>query len=513
MTPCPQVPHESNVEPNDTLTVPLLARADNSHEDYNDHHDDDDQEGIPTARGLFLFRFLYFLNGLSASTWGRFGVVFYNQVGHLSPQQIGLLQGFTPLVAFIAMPCWGMLADWIQSRKHVYLICKALGTICLLALSVLPHTFESIFICVVGISIFSASGVLDASVLDYLGDSHRGLYGSVRLWTAISWGIGAVIMGWITDAFGFRLNFILYGSMMIVMLICVALGLPARSKSEEARYQQIQQQRQDTTNHQDDGHPCFQVLVRSFCRAPVALWLLQVVVIGCGMALVDSFLFLYLQNDLGASTKLCGFTVGVTVLMELPIFHYAEYLLHSVGHDALFCIAMTAYVVRVFGYTLLTPSTVFWILPLELFHGITFACMWIASIDFSASIVPREWSTTAQTILSATFSCFGNVIGAILGGWVMQRYGAVVLYRAMGCIVGAVLVLHLVVWLSCQHGHGMFLHSIQEERNANHHNDENAQECLLSHVEESQDVHEPHLNPVHDTEVGGAGFADKDAVL
>jgi PPP family 3-phenylpropionic acid transporter len=494
MSPQEQLNDSPDVEESteEQLSEPLLLR----------NEDTTTEQNAPTFWGLFLFRFLFFLGGLSASTWGRFGVVYYNEVAHLSPQQIGILQGLTPLLSFVAMPCWGVVADWIQSRKKVFLFTKVLGTICLLALSVVPHDFTPILLCVSGLSLFRASGVLDAFVLDYLGESHRSLYGSIRLWTAVSWGIGAVVMGWITDTFGFHLNFILFGSMMAIMLTFAFFGLPARSKSEQARYEQVHQHQQE-----EDGHPKFQVLVRALCRLPVVFWLLQVITIGCGMALVDTFLFLYLQNDLGASTKLCGLTVGITVLMELPIFHYSQFLLERVGHDALFCISMAAYAVRVFGYTFLTETTIYWILPLEILHGITFACMWIASVEFSATVAPDEWSTTVQTILSACFACFGNVLGGFVGGWVMQKYGAVALYRGMGWIVWGVLILHLFLWLGCQQGHDAFLESLKAERQADDEID-SANESLLP--SSPQDELESESATINDGAGGGAGLGDND---
>jgi MFS family permease len=443
-------------------------------------YDDDD---APTFWGLFFYRALYFLNGLSASTWGRFGVIYYNEVAHLTPEQIGILQGITPLISFLMMPLWGALADYcLQSRKQVYLFCKGMGTLCLMVLYVLQRrqpsgqdiSFHIILICISGMSFFRASGVLDAFVLDYLGTSHRGLYGTIRLWTAISWGLGAVIMGCMTDQFGFGVNFILFGGMMLTTMTVVGVGLPARSKKEQARYDARSRVIAENYTHRQEevastllispaGHPSPGVLISALCRVPVMMWLFQVIVVGAGMALVDSFLFVYLQNDLHASTKLCGLTVGVTVLFELPIFHYSELLLQKVGHDALFATSMAAYVIRAFGYTLLTESTLYWILPLEVLHGITFACMWIAAIDFSAAVAPEQWSTTVQTFLSASFGCFGNVVGSVLGGWVLQHYSAKIMYRCMGCVVFGTLVLHMIFWLGCGRGHASYLRSISDQ--------------------------------------------------
>jgi MFS family permease len=146
-----------------------------------------------------------------------------------------------------------------------------------------------------------------------------------------------------------------------------------------------------------------------------------------------------------------------------PIFHYSQYLLKAMGHDALFMSAMLAYVIRAFGYTLLTPSSVQLVLLLEILHGITFACMWIASIDFSAAAAPREWATTFQSILSMTMS-IGGGIGSMIGGHVMGRYGPVFMYRGAGWFITAVLFVHAVVCLDCRRGYDAFLESLDTKR-------------------------------------------------
>jgi MFS family permease len=252
-----------------------------------------------------------------------------------------LLQAIAPLISLVLMPIWGALADYVHSRKIVYLLCKGLGTISLVSMAYLPHpAFVPILLCVSGVAIFRASGILDAYVLDYLGPDHRDRYGEIRLWTAVSWGIGAIVMGYVTDYYDFYWNFVLYGTMMTVMGIIVAVALPARSRSEQQHYDRLETTAKATAG--GGGHPLQKqhqerpeigTLYKALVRLPIIWWIFEVSVIGCGMALVESFLFVYLQNDLGATTRLCGWTVGVTVLCEIPIFYYSKMWLRTIGHD------------------------------------------------------------------------------------------------------------------------------------------------------------------------------------
>ena len=421
-------------------------------------------------KGLLFFRSLFFLSGLSASTWGRFGVIYYNQVKHLKPQQIGVLQAVLHSVGFLSVPLWGYLADIIQSRKQIYLLCNVMSTVSLLMLSFpFVDNFCKILICVFGMATFRCSAVLDALALDFLGDKHRGMYGSIRLYLPLAFGLGAASMGSVTDQYGFGWNFACFAFLMTLLLIFTTWGLPARSKTEQATYEWVHHHKatEEILNPEgsgaDDGM-ALSTLANSLFKPPVVFWLLEVAVIGTGLGVVESFLFVFLQDELMASTKLCGFSVAITVLFEMPVFHYSPYLLRRLGHDALFLLAMLAYSIRVFGYSFLSPQTVCFVYLLEVLHGLTFASMWIASIDFSAAIAPKEWSTSVQSILTLTNTCLGGGLGPILGGRFMEQYGARRMFRGSASTMFVLLLVHAIVWRLCQRGHDDFLKALAAKK-------------------------------------------------
>lgn len=394
---------------------------------------------------LFLFRTLYFTDGLGGSAWGRFGVIFYNQVKHMNEQQIGNLQGIRPIIGFVARLFWGWVADSIQSRKTIFCVCKVGATVCLMTLALPSTTFQAVAFSVMGMAMFPTVGVLDAHVMDFLGDQHRGLYGSIRLFATISWGLGSVFMGILTDKFGFVWNFGVFGSMMTVSLLFTIACLPSRSKTEQTRYERAH------------SKPSWAVLKRSLLKWQICIWFVEIAALGAAMSLVDSFLFVYLQNDLGASSALCGYTVGVTVMLEIPVFAHSQTLLTKLGHDGLLVVAMVAYSIRVFGYTLLSPETVHWVLLLEILHGITFATAWTATVDFSAQFAPKEWSTVVQSLTSAFWSCFGGGLGPIIGGLIYHKNGAVVMFRGAGSLILVLMAFRLFLWSTGIFGHAAFL--------------------------------------------------------
>jgi MFS family permease len=117
---------------------------------------------------------LFFLGGISASTWGRFGLVYYTQKG-LSSTQIGQIEGALPLVKLVGQPFWGLVADYTRSKKIVSLVTMFISTaiLMLLAFPAIASTFTIIMLITCALSAFSAPGVLDAYAMDTLGDKHK----------------------------------------------------------------------------------------------------------------------------------------------------------------------------------------------------------------------------------------------------------------------------------------------------------------------------------------------------
>jgi len=154
---------------------------------------------------------------------------------------------------------------------------------------------------------------------------------------------------------------------------------------------------------------------------------------GLGSSLVESFLFLFLTQELGSSYLVCGISVVITVSFEIPLFFVSDKLLDTCGVVGLILIAQCSYALRVFGYTFV--SNAFLVLAFEPLHGVTYACMKTAMVHFaSTTIARRGLETTAQGLTTST-QAFGTIVGQWIGGWVLQEFGSDVLFRGAGVIV------------------------------------------------------------------------------
>lgn len=131
---------------------------------------------------ICFMKFLYFLSGLTSSTWGRFGAIYYMQKG-LTAQQIGLIEGLMPSVKSVATIFWGYVSDITKRKKAVYFFTRLMGTVVLtmLAFNFLTSNYIHIVMISLGSQAFTSGGVLDAWTFDMLGDHAKTEYGKIRL--------------------------------------------------------------------------------------------------------------------------------------------------------------------------------------------------------------------------------------------------------------------------------------------------------------------------------------------
>mmetsp|Transcript_7612 Transcript_7612/g.12422 ORF Transcript_7612/g.12422 Transcript_7612/m.12422 type:complete len:188 (+) Transcript_7612:166-729(+) len=90
------------------------------------------------------------------------------------------------------------------------------------------------------------------------------------------------------------------------------------------------------------------------------------------------------------------------------------------------------------------PPTTSNVLYLELLHGVTFALLWTSSVEYARQLSPEGWGATVQTIFRVAYYSFGVGVGAVVGGYFMQKYGAKWMYRHAAMCIFAVFCIRVV---------------------------------------------------------------------
>ena len=148
---------------------------------------------------LVVLKVLYFLNGFSGASFGRFSTLFYLSRG-LDATAIGYIGTACLIVAAIGNQLFGFITDYLQRKKLVSLVTRVISTLFITSflLPQVGHSFKAILLIMASSSFFQVGGgVLDAYTFDLLEQASRPAseYGQYRLWLAISWGVGNVAMG------------------------------------------------------------------------------------------------------------------------------------------------------------------------------------------------------------------------------------------------------------------------------------------------------------------------------
>ncbi len=359
---------------------------------------------------MVIPKLFYFCNFAAMAAIMPFLALYYKQVG-LTGREIGLLASISPLVALLAAPLWGGLADATQQHRRLLLFAISGFLVAVLALS-FASTLLWLLPAVIAYAFFSAPIIplVDNSVLEMLG-ANKQEYGKQRLWGSIGWGIGAVVMGAVTERYG--LGWAFYGCLLIM-----SLNLFGATRLR--------------VSHAKIGGNFWGNLRFFVTSGPWLVFLLTIFINGLGMSFTNNFLFLYI-NSLHASKTLMGLTLFVASLSELPAFFFAGQLLHRWGSRGLLIAALLAQVVRMLAYAVMPAPWL--VLVINLLHGLTFSAMWVAAVNYANQQAPAGLGATAQGVLSGMSMGLAGVVGALIGGFLYDSVGPAAMFGWGGAMV------------------------------------------------------------------------------
>jgi PPP family 3-phenylpropionic acid transporter len=251
----------------------------------------------------------------------------------------------------------------------------------------------------------------DNAILEQLGPDGRHNYGRARLWGAVGYGGAAYGAGALIAPFGMTLLGPLYAVIQVITA-WVAAHLPAPRTASAPQFHNLKALLRDAR-----------------WRGLLAAMFLT----GLCAAIHGNFFLLYLHS-LGASPQLFGGAVVLASLSEMVIFFLSPRMVQR-GHARTMVIAgMLAWALREILCALIPDPLLVTIT--QLLHGLAFSMMWTGAITLTRVRVPLEWGATAQAILtSVTFGAAWG-LGALLGGQLLERSGAIAMFAvAAGCAI------------------------------------------------------------------------------
>lgn len=398
---------------------------------------------------------------------GRFTAPFLKNVANFSDSMIGFTFSMQFFLGSLMGSLGAVAADSFEKKFPNKGRVAALGACIIIgSLSFEIHhiaTFltnenTSIFVHFIARMLFSVCAaitmpILDGIALAYLkrtGDQSSD-YGKERLFGAVGWAIASLTIGPILDKYGFEIffmsNVIGAGLAVIMLLIYLqrttelysVLSSNENIDSETAGEKEVEMIENnmtmiENTNEKTGSHTIYETLVITMRSWTSVGFLFSATTLCMGTSVVENLIFLFFEETLGGTNFQCGLTVVVTVIFEIPIFHYAPKILQAFGYQTMQKVACLAYITRVIGYTFIPKDKMYLVLFLEPLHGVTYACSKTATVQMASEITPEGYEASFQGIISMITS-FGSVLGVCLGGWIEDHYSDILLYRLYAFIV------------------------------------------------------------------------------
>ncbi|EFB28588.1 hypothetical protein PANDA_006414, partial [Ailuropoda melanoleuca] len=340
---------------------------------------------------------------------------------------------------------------------------------------------EAIFLVILVVVIigefFSASSVtiVDTVTLQYLG-KHRDRYGLQRMWGSLGWGLAMLSVGIgidythievLIDGKGckppeyrnYQIVFIVFGVLMTMALI-VATQFRFRynhfkNNENEGKEVEIPQVERNSSTESSEETPTtvshsqafnFWDLIRLLCSVQYGSVLFVAWFMGFGYGFVFTFLYWHLE-DLNGTTTLFGVCSVLSHVSELTAYFFSHKLIELIGHIRVLYIGLACNTARYIYISYLENAWT--VLPMEVLQGVTHAAIWAACISYLSAAVPPELRTSAQGILQGLHLGLGRGCGAMIGGVLVNYFGAAATFRGIGmaCLV-ILLLFALIQWLA-----------------------------------------------------------------
>ncbi|CAL8285094.1 unnamed protein product [Gadus morhua 'NCC'] len=332
---------------------------------------------------------------------------------------------------------------------------------------------ERIFLIILLVVIFGeffsapAVTIVDTVTLQNLGRA-RDRYGLQRMWGSLGWGLAMLLVGiWIdhthltvsVDGLGcevpvvrnYQIAFIMFGVLMGLAFVVATQFYfekvePGGAVPEEARAAAAAAEEEKGAGpggpgaEQTEFH--YSDLLRLLCSVRYSSVLFVAWFMGFGYGFVFTFLYWHLE-DLQGTTTLFGVCSVLSHVSELAAYFTSHKFIELVGHIRVLYIGLACNTARYLYISYLENAWI--VLPMEVLQGVTHASVWAACISFLSAAVPPALRTSAQGILQGLHLGLGRGCGAMVGGLLVNYFGAAETFRGIGMTSLVILLIFALI--------------------------------------------------------------------
>jgi PPP family 3-phenylpropionic acid transporter len=361
----------------------------------------------------------YFGTGFGVVAPGAFIPLLLRSEG-VSSSWIGALLMSSTIFQTLLVPQLAFLADKFQIPGRIQAVGALVSSVALwvAALIALPRWLVAALCVIYYAGNAGCNPLYDQHVIRMLGPEGKPRWGMFRCIMSCSYGLGSIVgaplsasLGWCAIAAQYTFGYVLQTSCMFVT------KAPPSNVPQKVELSAV-----------------LKTILHSR-----RLLLYTVVCCFEGMCIIFilGFLNVFIE-ELGAPESLIGLNGASMVLTEIVVFMCSKAILARWTLDRLMMGALGTMCIRLLGYAVM--GSPWWILPLNLLHGSSFACMWLAAVDLFTSEFPPELANSAFGILTASASGVGPLVGSLVTGILYDRLGGRIVFAIWGVVILVVFV-------------------------------------------------------------------------
>jgi PPP family 3-phenylpropionic acid transporter len=364
-------------------------------------------------------RRLYTIVGVAGSAFIPFFVLLLRDRG-LPADRIGLILSITSLAGVAATPFWSHAADTRLGGVHTLQLACGLACVAALTMTLTGGSFVAIGVvgALLGAAVGPQTAMTDALALNQLGPPRLHEYGVFRLWASVGWGIGAIALGAVYDAFGVRSILPLYAVGLAVLALFLSRFPRTRPIVAEERAGRFGS-------------------VGEALRAPRMLpFLAGVLVLSTSTHAAWDFVPLRIVSG-GGGAFLVGISSGVSAFVEIPFMRSTSSFAERLGLRRVFLAGAGVYVAASIAWALVSNAVA--VTAIRIAIGVGFGLAYPALVVMTGLFVPARVRNSGQALLSICSFGLAPVIGGAVGGFVYEHVGPVELFvgSAVGIAIGA----------------------------------------------------------------------------
>lgn len=367
---------------------------------------------------FYLSSFLFFFHSANIIVVS-FLPLYFEHIGK-SGTQIGLLLAMGPLAAMIFQPFWGYVSDKLKTVKKI-LIFLLIGI--LASVPILFQTEDQWLLMILMVFFFSF-----ASPVGALGDSlaqrtalNVGInFGSIRTWGSLGFALTGIFIGYVLRSIGIE-------NLLFPYLIYISIALLLVLRVKDVKTENVAINLKDATK-----------LIKN---PKLVLFLFIMLFISITHRANDSYLSLFIK-EIGGDESLVGWAWFIAVSSEAIVFATAQYWFRLLNELTFIIIASFIYALRWLLFFVIDSPT--GIIIVQFTHGLTFGVFYLAGFHVVTKLIPETYRSTGHLLFTSTFFGLSGIVGSLVGGSVIEHFGAnqLYLYLGLSALVGSIGLLY-----------------------------------------------------------------------